>query len=108
LNYTAIGWYLNSLPEEVNKYVIVNELNSPLYGISIPAQTPIFIESTVYGQPRAKYLKDNELDKIKKGEEAVIIPLYKESLTEKIKTTFPSAEKESLELFDVYRIKISN
>ncbi len=104
VTYTNIGHYLNSLPAETNKYVIVNELNSPVYGISIPAQTPMFIESTQYGQPRAHYLKDNELEQVKTQGETVIIPLYRESMAEQIKKTFPTAEKETLQGFDLYRI----
>lgn len=75
-NLADIGYYLNSLPENVQKYVIVNEGGVPVpfpNGLPMPAQTPIFIERMKFGEPRATYLLPKDLDKIKNKENAVII-----------------------------------
>ena len=75
-NYAKIGEYLNSLPGDIAKYVIVNEGGAPVPfpdGLPMPGQTPMFIERTKYGEPRATYLLPEDLDKIKNKEEAVII-----------------------------------
>ena len=67
VNYLEIGDYLNSLPDNINKYVIVNEDGVAVPypdGIPMPAQTLIFIERTKFGEPRSFYLKTNEIDKV--------------------------------------------
>lgn len=75
-NYAEIGEYLNSLPDDIKKYVIINEAGVPVPfpdGMPMPAQTPMFIERIKYGKVRATYLLPDELDKIKDKENAVII-----------------------------------
>ena len=75
--YADIGNYLNSLPDDTQKYVIVNQPGSPLYGISIDAQTPMFLEYTSYGRLRTSYLRVEDLNQINIGQkETIIIPLY--------------------------------
>jgi 4-amino-4-deoxy-L-arabinose transferase-like glycosyltransferase len=77
-DYVEIGNYLNSLPPEIPKYVIVNESGVPVpfpNGIPMPAQTVMFIERIKFGEPRATYLKPEDLEKIKPGKEAIIIPM---------------------------------
>jgi uncharacterized membrane protein len=102
-NYYDIGNFLNNLPGEVNKYVIVNEPGNPLYGISIPAQTPIFIESAEYGKPRAAYLKFEDLDQIKTGEqETIIVPLYDDRTFEELSKRFPQGQVEKENTFEYY------
>ncbi|MCX6764299.1 MAG: glycosyltransferase family 39 protein [Candidatus Nealsonbacteria bacterium] len=100
-----IGNYLNSLPNNVKTYVIVNELQYPLYGISIPGQTPMFIENTKFGTTRANYIKAQDLDKIVLGDKnTVIIPIYKNSLFNELKRKFPEAkiiEKETFVIFEI-------
>jgi len=76
--FADIGYYLNSLPDNIPKYVIVNEPGVPVPwpdGIAMPAQTPIFIERIKFGEPRAIYLKPEDFDKIKPGKEAIIMPM---------------------------------
>lgn len=91
--YYDIGQYLNSLPEEIKKYVIVNELGNPLYGISIPAQTPMFIETTKFGKPRAIYIKAEDLDKIEINQQkTVIIPLYDGIMLYELQNKFPEGK----------------
>ncbi len=103
-DYTEIGRYLNSLPEETEKYVIVNELDSPLYGISIPGQTPMFIERTEYGRLRADYITAKDLDKIKTDGPTVIIPLYDKGMEEELKERFNNIKIEEKEYFKSYII----
>jgi 4-amino-4-deoxy-L-arabinose transferase-like glycosyltransferase len=77
-DYVEIGNYLNSLPPKIPKYVIVNVSGVPVPypdGIPMPAQTPMFIERIKFGEPRAIYLKPEDLEKIKPGKEAIIIPM---------------------------------
>jgi 4-amino-4-deoxy-L-arabinose transferase-like glycosyltransferase len=76
--FAEIGYYLNSLPQETQKYVIVNEPGVLVpfpNGIPMPAQTPMFIERIKFGEPRAIYLKPEDLNKIKPEKEAIIIPM---------------------------------
>ncbi|MDO8663402.1 MAG: glycosyltransferase family 39 protein [Candidatus Wildermuthbacteria bacterium] len=75
-NYVEIGNQLNSLPENVQKYVIVNEGGTPVPypdGTPMPAQTPMFIERIKFDEPRATYLLPEDLNKIQNPEKAIII-----------------------------------
>ena len=45
-NYAEIGNYLNKLPTQVPKYVIVNASGVDVYGIPMPAQTVMFLTKT--------------------------------------------------------------
>ena len=79
-NYVKIGKFLNSLPDNVSKYVLVNEGGVPVpypNGIPMPAQTTMFIERLKFGHLRANYLLPSDINKIKiqNNEKAVIIPL---------------------------------
>lgn len=104
--YADIGNYLNSLPDEYKKYVIVNEPGAPLYGISIPAQSLMFIESTKFGQPRSQYLKFEDLDQIKiGGEKTIIIPLYDGKVFEELKKKFSEGNIVFVNGFDTYELK---
>jgi hypothetical protein len=92
-NYVEIGNYLNSLPDNVKKYVIVNQggvlvpLNT---GLPMPAQTPIFIERAMYGKVRSTYLLPKDLDKIKMENNTVIVPLqYDENLFNQLQLMLP-------------------
>ena len=80
-NFADIGYFLNSLPENIQKYVVVNEGGLPVpfpNGLPMPSQTPIFIERTKYGEPRAIYLLPEDLNKIRKDENTIIIFLKNE------------------------------
>ncbi len=79
-NYVQIGEVLNSFSKDTQIYLIVNQNGVPVpfpNGISMPAQTPIFIERTKFNQPRAVYILPKDLNKIKinKNKENIIIPL---------------------------------
>lgn len=75
----GIGDYLNSLPDNVQKYVVVNLSGTPVpypNGIPMPSQTPLFIERIKYGESRTTYLLPEDLNKVKINKSStVIIPL---------------------------------
>jgi len=104
-NYADIGYFLNSLPQDVKKYVIINTPGSPLYGISIAAQTPLFIESTKFGKPRATYLKFENLDQIDIYQrKSVVVPLYDDGVFAELSKRFPWGEiktEKDLKYFDL-------
>ena len=103
--YENIGYFLNSLPENVQKYVIVNELGRPLYGISIPAQTPMFIESSKYGRPNSIYLKAEDLNDIRTGgKKTIIVPLYENRIFEELQKKFPQGKIREIGDFKFYEI----
>lgn len=78
VKFARIGNYLNSLPENTSKYVIVNEPGVPVPfpdGIPMPSQTPMFIESTKFGKPQAIYLLPDNLNQVKIDKDTVILPM---------------------------------
>lgn len=87
-NYVEIGTYLNSLPNDVKKYVMINEPGKFLHGISISAQTPMFIEKTKYGETRAEYIRFEEIEKINPKEHSIVIPIYPEKSIEELERIF--------------------
>jgi 4-amino-4-deoxy-L-arabinose transferase-like glycosyltransferase len=88
-DYVEIGRYLNSLPAQVKKYVIVNEKGSPYYGLSIAAQTSIFIENAEFGHPRAIYLPWQEIGKIEISPYGtVIVPLHNHNSLKELQEIF--------------------
>jgi len=109
-NYVKIGEYLNSLPDDTQKYVIVSQGGVPVpypNGIPMPAQTPIFIEQIKFGETRAIYLLPNDLNKIKinKNKEIVIVPLQPElNLFSEIYKKFPKGEIQEKEEVIFYKI----
>jgi len=104
--YADIGYYLNSLPGDVQKYVIVNERGVPLYGISIPAQSPMFIESAKYGRPYSNYLRAEDLDQIKIDQrKTIIVPLYNGRLFDELQKRFPTGEIQEEKEIKFYEIK---
>jgi 4-amino-4-deoxy-L-arabinose transferase-like glycosyltransferase len=92
-NYVKVGEYLNSIPPGVKTYLIVNQDGVPVpwpNGIPMPAQTPMFIERTKFGQPRAIYLKPSDLDQISIEGKTIILPLqHDEKLLLEIEEKFP-------------------
>jgi len=110
-NYVEVGNYLNSLPDDIEKYVIVNQAGVPVPwpdGIPVPAQTPMFIEKAKFGQIRSIYLLPENLNQIKIDKEkgAVIVPLqYDEDLLLKIVIFFPGGkfqEKNGNWIYEIY------
>jgi len=108
--YVKIGDFLNSQSEEVKKYVLVNQSGVPVpypSGISVSAQTIMFIERTKFEEPRAEYLEPKEIDKIKlsPGRDTVIAFMnYDENLFFELWKRFPEGQIEAEKGVWVYRI----
>jgi len=111
-NYVRIGEYLNSLPEETNKYVIVNQEGTPIPfpdGIPVSSQTTMFIERAEFGQLRSEYLLPTDINKIEiNNKKAVIIPLhYEKNLFEELSEKFPNGKIIQQNGIYVYEISIT-
>jgi len=106
-NYVELGNYLNSLPDNLQKYVIVNQPGVPVPwpdGIPMPAQTLMFIERTIYGQPRAVYLLPKDLNQIKIEKQAEIIFMSPDpdSILE-VLLMFPDGTLQEINKFWIYK-----
>lgn len=98
-NYEKIGEYLNSLDDCVNKYVVVNADGVMVDGIPMPAETPMFVEKSVYGKTRATYVLPSNLGNMDKttlsGQTIFVLMEYDaETLTE-LFLNFPIADFNS-------------
>ncbi len=96
-DYLEIGNYLNSLPPEIPKYVIVNVSGVPVpypNGIPMPAQTAMFIERIKYKEIQSTYLLPNDLEKIKidQGPAIIILLAKDEGLLNNLIQKFPSGK----------------
>lgn len=109
-NLVDIGDYLNSLPESIKKYVIVNQSGVPVPypgGIPMPAQTPMFIEITKFGRVRTEYLLPNDLNKITTQEKAVIILMdYDGNLISELYNRFPEGTFMGINDVWVFQTKV--
>jgi len=93
--YVDIGNYLNSLPNSIEKIVIVNFSNTPKpwpKDLPVSAQTTMFIENTENKQ--SLYLLPENINKIIIKKETVIIPINKidEEIFQNLKNMFPNGE----------------
>jgi len=106
--FAEMGYYLNSLSLEKQKYVIVNEGGVPVpfpNGIPMPAQTIMFIESTKYGRPDSIYLLPENLSSIKIYKNTVIVPMKDdENLFNELRQKFPQGIIKKVNGFSVYEI----
>lgn len=95
-NLVEIGNYLNSLPKNYEKYVVVNMSGVPVpfpHGIPMPAQTVMFMERTKFGETKSHYLLPESLDQIKIRERGVIVIMKEEEeLLKKILKLFPNGK----------------
>jgi hypothetical protein len=108
-DYVEMGNYLNSLPPETKKYVIVNVSGVPVpypNGIPMPAQTIMFIEETKGKRGTTIYLLLKELEKIKINSRETIILLMREDrdLFIKLREIFPTGKLEKKEKFWLFKI----
>lgn len=103
--YVDIGHYLNSLPADTTKYVMVNKdgVSVPYPdGIPMPAQTVIFITQ---GKLDVKYLLPDPGSQVKTTGASVFIPLKDDDeIFRQLKQTFPSGYKELRSGFSVFKI----
>jgi len=113
--FADIGYFLNSLPEDYQKYVIVNEPGVPVPysdGIPMPAQTIMFIENMKYSSLQSTYLLPKDLDKIKiptvhtqnKKQIVIISMAYEESLSNELSKRFPEGAIEKKDGFGIFKI----
>jgi len=107
--FADLGYYLNSLPQDYKKYVIVNEPGVPVpwpNGIPMPAQTPMFIEAAKFGQPRTVYLLPESLDQIKidKGTNIILLMKYEAEIFNRLKGIFPQGQIQEKEGIWFYQI----
>ena len=103
------GKFLNSLPENIQKYVIVNESGAPVLwpdGIPMPAQTIMFIENIKYGKIQSTYLLPEDLNQIKIDNKGmVILPMkYDQGLFNELSRKFPGGKIEEKEGFSIYKV----
>ncbi len=109
--YVRIGDFLNSQPEEVKKYVLVNQLGVPVpypSGISVSAQTIMFTERTKFEKLRAEYLEPKEIDKIESSPDrdtVIALMNYDENLFFELWKRFPEGQIEAEKGVWVYKIK---
>jgi hypothetical protein len=107
-DYVEIGNYLNSLSDNVQKYVIVNQSGTPVpfpNGIPMPAQTPMFVERMKFSRVRSTYLLPKDLNQIKIDKKTVIVPLkYDESLFNEFYQKFPNGKIKQEKGIWIYEI----
>jgi hypothetical protein len=107
--YLEMGKYLNSLPEDFEKYVIVNRSGIPVSwarGIPTPAQTIMFLEISKYGKIKSNYLLPEDIGKIKIEKRGVILPLICDpDLIGKLKILFPEGKIKEKRDFCAYEIE---
>ena len=103
------GEFLNSLPKDIQKYVIVNESGVPVPwpdGIPMPAQTIMFIENIKYSSPHSNYLLPKDLDRIKINKEKTVIVsmAFDQNIMNELLKRFPEGEIEEREGFGMFKI----
>lgn len=89
-NYVKLGEYLNSLPKEEEKYVVVNASGADVRGIPMPSQTTMFITKTFLPEwqkeKNLRYVLPQNLDQISCENSCVITMLETDNgLRQKIK-----------------------
>ena len=106
--FADIGYFLNSLPKDIQKYVIVNESGVPVPwpdGIPMPAQTIMFVENTKYEKIQSSYLLPKDLDKIKINEKGVILLMaFDQNLVNEILKRFPQATVKEKSGFGIIKV----
>ena len=107
--FVKMGNYLNSLPQDFEKYVIVNKNGVPISwagNLPMPAQTIMFLEISKYGKIKSHYLLPENLEKIKIEKRGVVLPLvFDQNLFENLKRKFPQGQTKKVNNFFVYEIK---
>ncbi|MCK4520378.1 glycosyltransferase family 39 protein [Candidatus Parcubacteria bacterium] len=98
-----IGMYLNSVSEETQKYVIVNESGPHL---PLPVETIVFIEKTKNKEIRTGYVFQDNLNAIKPDKRQTVIVLMdnNEKTIQELQTAFPKGELANEDSVWVYKI----
>ena len=90
-HFVDIGNYLNGLPADAKKYVIVNEGGVPVPfpdGIPMPAQTIMFI---THGTPNIAYLKPEQLQSVT-GKSTIVLMKYDKNILNQLQEMFPDGK----------------
>jgi 4-amino-4-deoxy-L-arabinose transferase-like glycosyltransferase len=107
--YLEMGNYLNSLPEDFEKYVIVNRDGVPISwagNIPMPAQSIMFLEISKYGKIKSNYLLPKDIEKIKIEKRGIILPMgFDEKIFEKLKEIFPEGQIKKVNEFYVFEVQ---
>lgn len=104
-DYKDIGTYLNSLPDNIEKYVVVNKPGVIASGVPVPAQTPMFIERVQFNKTRAKYILAEKIKEIVPEKETIIVFMeYQDDLALETMILFPKGSFYDLDKFWVYLI----
>jgi hypothetical protein len=106
--FVKMGNYLNFLPQDFEKYVIVNRSGVPISWanrIPMPAQTIMFLEISKYGKIKSHYLLPENLEKIKIEKRGIILPLvFDQNLFERLKNKFPKGQTKKINEFFIYEV----
>lgn len=106
-----LGKFLNELPPEITKYVVVNMQGVLVRGIPMPAQTVMFMTNTFREERRAEkhivYLLPEDVTriKIKPGEKTLVTFLYgfDKPLIARVKSLIPNAKMQAPDDFVVLK-----
>ncbi len=103
-NYADIGNYLNSLPKDLAKYVVVNANDTNVRGMPMPTQTIMFITKTFLPQwqkeKNISYILPENIEKINCASSCVITTLENDSLLrKKVKDIIPGLTIKSQSSF---------
>ncbi len=105
-----MGNYLNSLSDDVEKYVVVNRGGMPISwakNLPVPAQTLMFLEISKSGKIRANYLLPENLESITIKNRGVILIMEEDPrIFEKISSRFVGGKLEREKGFWVYKINL--
>ena len=107
--FVDIGTTLNSLPNEIEKYIIVNEGGTAVPypdGPPVSAQTIMFIERMEYGELRASYLKLEQINQIQMGDKKIIIvPMrFDDIISNLLEKSFPNGLIKIINNVKIYEI----
>jgi len=107
--FVRIGKTLNSLPDKVEKYIIVNEGGTAVPypdGPAVSAQTIMFIERMEYKELRATYLKPEQINKIQEGDNRIIIiPMrFDDEISNELEKSFPNGFTKIINNIKIYEI----
>jgi hypothetical protein len=100
-NCVAIGNYLNSLPDDAEKYVVINESGPNL---PLPVETIKFIQHTQGKEQFTNYIFQDQIKDIKITDKPIYIVLMdkNEKLLSEIQTHFP--EHEIIKYNDIWGV----
>lgn len=95
-NYVKIGRFINTLPKQMDKYIVVNAGGTPVNGVPMPTQTTMYITNSYRAadqlEKRIYYIMPNEIDKIDFDSKSsyMVMPLERdEDLLRQIKNYAP-------------------